>query len=80
MLIDLPEADPKIIGKGLACIKDTDVIKEYIRNLTIVKNTLGWSEKKATQMRILYHVVKKHARKDKVLDFILQNFNMIYPR
>ncbi|XP_014487184.1 PREDICTED: aminopeptidase N-like, partial [Dinoponera quadriceps] len=67
--------DPKMM-QYLACNENDNMLKELLVSTTFRQNK--WARLKDSQLKDLYHtIVKKHARMDSILDFIIENFNVI---
>ncbi|EFN78364.1 Aminopeptidase N [Harpegnathos saltator] len=67
----------KEILKYLICVDEDHLLQKLVELATFNPRDT-WTEFKVAQLRKLYHgIVKKHAKKQKVLDFILSNFDKI---
>lgn len=65
--------------KYLACTENDIVVHEFLRSITSeITGILSYL--KYEQLLKLYHgIMKRHARKDVVLDFVLTNFEQLLP-
>ncbi|XP_032679916.1 glutamyl aminopeptidase-like [Odontomachus brunneus] len=63
----------------LACNENDDMIVELLKSIIFDPGN-NWSQVTSIQLKILYNaIVKKHASKEKVLNFLLENFDSIFP-
>ncbi|XP_071633987.1 uncharacterized protein [Temnothorax longispinosus] len=70
------QTSDKKLWKTLNCAENPDIINTYLR-ITASNTTLFNHEQHALIFNL---ILKAHARNDLVLDYILTNFNFIYPR
>ncbi|XP_032679918.1 thyrotropin-releasing hormone-degrading ectoenzyme-like [Odontomachus brunneus] len=65
--------------KYLACNENDDMIVELLKSI-IFKPDNKWPQLSYIQLKKLYDaIIKKHANKNKVLNFLLENFDSIFP-
>lgn len=76
MYFNIKNLHDEKIFKHLDCIEDENLIKRLVGLTTFRRK--NWPQWRVVQLKKLYHrLVKKHARKSKVLNFTLSYFDKI---